>query len=234
MIETHKTNLEKKRSSQIFKPSKNHRQSDYAINPRRRQLWDYQEFWIGGVSCPTSKDQGTRFDSQTKESLELKFDALTDAINAQTIELKAQSSALDKLKTQSAAYQIEMKAQSAAYMIELKAQGTARAAAEAKVEKRQRLEWGIANPGFDAFDYYVGTCSFDSSKLVRLILLAFRHDKGFELDIGRSPSIQCVQIPTGNDCKSFRDRLGEQVEALVGVKPRFEQDAEGEYWIYYE
>jgi hypothetical protein len=252
LIETHKTNLEKKRSSQIFKPSKNHRQSEYAINPRRRQLGDYQEFWIEGVSCPVSEDQGMRFDSQTKESLELKFDALTDAINAQTIELKAQSAALGKLKTQSAAHQnemkalseqsaacmielkaqsaafmIELKAQSAAHQIEMKAQSTAQAldvkAQGVALDKRQRLEWGFANSEIDVFYLY------KSSVLVRLILLAFRRGKGY--DIGSSVNIQGV---SESDCKSFRDRLGNQIEDLVGVTPRFEQDVEGKYWIYYE
>jgi hypothetical protein len=66
-----------------------------------------------------------------------------------------------------------------------------------------------------------------------LILLAFRRGKGYEINAFHL-NIEGRQRPTESGCKSFRDRLMKQIEDLVGVTPRFEQDDEGKYWVYYE
>jgi hypothetical protein len=115
---------------------------------------------------------------------------------------------------------------------ELKDQAIAQATFAAAMEKRQRLEWGIANADIYLFECYPGQ---QSKWILRQVLASFRFGRGCKID-DYSVYAHHHQSPLNRveGCEIFRRKLGKQVEFLVGMSPRYEQDGEGKYWIFYE
>jgi hypothetical protein len=98
--------------------------------------------------------------------------------------------------------------------------------------KNQRLEWGASNSGIESFRYCGIEGYHESRDIVPLILLAFRRGVGYDIDGCGADALRKEE--SCEDCEIFRMKLMKQIETLVGVKPRFEQDDDGKYWIYYE
>jgi hypothetical protein len=100
---------------------------------------------------------------------------------------------------------------------------------EAKaISKRERLEWGATHAKIQSFSCHpLG----NSELLVPMILLTFRRGNGFFIHpYCFSSDVSGVDA----DRALFRERLGRQIEELIGVAPRFEKDDRGMYWVFYD
>ena len=75
------------------------------------------------------------------------------------------------------------------------------------------------------FDYYSQNGIYKSSDLAKEVLLSFMQSLGYYLPDNHS-------LRNG-DAQAFRDKFVEQIELLIGRKPRVSRDVNGRYIIWY-
>lgn len=110
----------------------------------------------------------------------------------------------------------------------------------------QSLQWAVSNAEVNSFNYTRGNddddeedddayvsyspSEVDSTALVQAILLRFIAGRGYVLP----KNAKAGRHDTNGERKQeFRSRLSWQIECLTGVKPRFEEDDDGDLIIFH-